>query len=171
MATSAGKENDKLEMLQDLIKLDHAAAEAYEAAIERLDNASYKTQLAAFMRDHERHIQELSPIVRTMGGDVPEGGGAKEMLTEGKVALSSLGGDDSILKAMKSNEKDTNTAYERAVENCPVEARDIVERGLADERRHYDWILEQLGEEPEVRTQGRPRGIDDEPRPGYHGPR
>lgn len=171
MATSVGKEDDKLEMLQNLIKLDHAAAEAYEAAIERLDNASYRTQLAEFKRDHERHIQELSPVVRAMGGEVPEGSSAKEMLTEGKVALSSLGGDDSILKAMKSNENDTNTAYERAVENCPVEARDIIERGLADERRHCDWILAQLGEEPELRTSGRPRGIQDESRPGYHGPR
>lgn len=169
MATSVGKGDDKLEMLQDLIKLDHAAAEAYEAAIERLDNASYRTQLTEFKRDHERHIQELSPIVRAMGGEVPEGGGAKEMLTEGKIALSSLMGDEKILKAMKTNENDTNTAYERVAQKCPIEARDIIERGLADERRHCDWILAQLGEEPALR--GRPGATRDETRPGDHGPR
>lgn len=170
MATSVGKEDDKLEMLQDLIKLDLAAAEAYDAAIERLDNASYRQQLGEFLRDHQRHVAELSPIVRQMGGDVPESGGVKEMLTEGKVAMSSLMGDDAILKAMKTNEDDTNTAYERVAEKCPPEAREIVTRGLADERRHREWIMAQLGEDT-VHSEGRPRGMQDESRPGYHGPR
>ncbi|MBW3567338.1 MAG: PA2169 family four-helix-bundle protein [Proteobacteria bacterium] len=170
MATSVGKEDDKLEMLQDLIKLDLAAAEAYDAAIERLDDASYRQQLGEFMRDHQRHVAELSPIVRQMGGEVPDSGGAKELLTEGKVAMSSLMGDDAILKAMKTNEDDTNTAYERVAEKCPVEARDIVTRGLADERRHREWIMAQLGEGT-VRSEGRPRGVQDESRPGYQGPR
>lgn len=169
MVTSVGKEDDKLEMLQDLIKLDHAAVEAYDAAIERLDNESYRQQLEAFMRDHERHIQELAPVVRQMGGDVPDSGGAKEMLTEGKVVLSGLMGDEAILKAMKTNEDDTNTAYERVAGKAPPEARAIVERGLADERRHRSWILAQLGEEaPTLRSQDRVRGT--ESRPGYHGP-
>ncbi|HEX7047786.1 MAG TPA: ferritin-like domain-containing protein [Gammaproteobacteria bacterium] len=166
MVTSVGTENDKLEMLQHLIKLDHAAAEAYGAAIERLDNASYRAQLEGFKRDHERHIEELTPIVRQMGGEAPDTGGAKEMLTEGKVALSSLMGDEAILKAMKTNENDTNTAYERVVEKAPPEVRAIVERGLADERRHCDWILAQLGEESStLRSPDRMRGT--ESRPGY----
>lgn len=163
MATSVGKEDDKLKMLQHLIKLDHAAAEAYEEAIDHLDNASNRQQLAEFKRDHERHVQELGTIVRTLGGEVPKSGGAKEFLTEGKVKLSALGGDDAILKAMKSNENDTNIAYERVLEKCPAEARDVITRGLADERRHCNWILAQLGEEPTTRTRKDAR--DDHLRP------
>lgn len=162
MATWVGTEDDKLELLQDLIKLDHAAAEAYEEAIERLDNAEYKARLTAFMRDHSRHIEELSPIVRAMGGEVPKDAGAKDWLTEGKVVLSSLMGERAILKAMRSNEEDTNTAYERAVEKAPAEARDIVARGLADERRHRDWILAQLGEAPDA-TRPRPGARETRP--------
>lgn len=169
MVTTVGTEDDKLEMLQNLIKLDHAAAEAYQAAIDRLDNQAYRQQLAEFKADHMRHIQELSPIVRAMGGEVPDSGGAKETLTQGKVAMSSIMGDDAILRAMKSNENDTNTAYERAVENAPAEARDVVTRALADERRHCNWILAQLGEEPMADAINRPRG--DTSRPGHHGMR
>jgi uncharacterized protein (TIGR02284 family) len=172
MATSVGKEDDKLEMLQDLIKLDHAAAEAYEAAIERLEDASYRTQLAEFRRDHERHIEELAPIVRQLGGEVPDSGGAKEMLTQGKVAMSSIMGDESILKAMKTNENDTNIAYERAAEKAPLEARDIITRGLADERRHCAWILAQLGEgaEPGLHDDRHQRGTFTESSPHHRGP-
>lgn len=172
MATSAGKERDSLEMLRDLIKLDHAAAEAYDEAIEHLDNAAHKQQLEVFKRDHERHIAELSPILRQLGGKVPDDGGMKEMLTEGKVKLSSLMGDRAILKAMKTNEDDTNTAYERAVTKAPVEARSVIERGLADERRHREWIVAQLGEKGStLGAQDRARSRSDEPRPGPHGPR
>lgn len=166
MVTSVGKEKDLLEMLQDLVKLDLAAAEAYQEAVERLDNPIYKQQLAAFMRDHERHVEELTPVVRTMGGEPPDDAGAKEWLTEGKVALSSLGGDKSILKAMKSNENDTNIAYERCLDRAPLEARGIIERGLADERRHREWILQQLGEEEASETH---RVQRDETRPGQRG--
>lgn len=170
MVTTVGTEDDKLEMLQDLIKLDYAAAEAYQTAIDRLDNASYKTQLAAFRSDHQRHIEELGPVVRAMGGEVPDSGGAKELLTQGKVAMSSLMGDKAILKAMKTNENDTNVAYERCAEKAPPQARDIIQRGLADERRHRDWILAQLGERTsESVARARPGSETSRPgRPSIH---
>ena len=46
--------------------------------------------------------------------EAPSEGDSKQMLTTGKVALASLMGDGAILAAMKTNEDDTVTAYERA---------------------------------------------------------
>ena len=51
------------------------------------------------------------------------------VLTKGKVVLGGLIGDNAVLQAMKTNEDDTNTAYERA---------------LGDERRHRDWMVETI---------------------------
>jgi hypothetical protein len=47
---------------------------------------------------------------------------------------------------LRTNEADTNTAYERAVifEALPSQTRDTLQRGLEDERRHCEWILEML---------------------------
>ena len=47
---------------------------------------------------------------------------------------------------MRTNEADTNTAYERAVEfdGLPSTTRDILQRGLEDERRHRLWVLDTL---------------------------
>ena len=55
-------------------------------------------------------------------------------------------GDKAILQAMRTNEADTNTAYERAVafHGLSTEMRQVLQRGLQDERRHCEWILEQL---------------------------
>jgi hypothetical protein len=81
-----------------------------------------------------------------MGATPPEGGDMKSLLTQGKVMLGSLVGDQAILEAMRSNEADTNTAYERAVGHPGVEGatREVLKRGLADERRHCEWVLSAL---------------------------
>ncbi len=131
--------------LNDLIQLDYDAIAAYEAAIERLDNAAYKQQLTEFLGDHRRHIEELTQAVRGAGGDPATKGDAKKLLTKGKVVLADLAGDKAILSAMKSNEEQTNTEYEKAVKKgYEASIQTILERGLADERRHKAWLEQTL---------------------------
>ncbi|MFW5824469.1 MAG: DUF2383 domain-containing protein [Marinobacter sp.] len=127
--------------LNDLIELDYDAIAAYQSAIERLENDSYRRKLSEFLKDHQRHIEELSKLVRKEGGTPPDEGDAKKVLTQGKVVLADLAGDDAILKAMKSNEEQTNSKYEKAVETgYPDPIQTVLQAGLADERRHKAWI-------------------------------
>jgi hypothetical protein len=55
-------------------------------------------------------------------------------------------GDRAILRAMKTNEDDTNTAYERATGRADLTPtiRDVLTRALADERRHRQYIEQRL---------------------------
>ena len=72
-------------------------------------------------------------------------GDAKKLLTKGKVVLADLAGDKAILSAMKSNEEQTNSEYEKAVKKgYEASIQTILERGLADERRHKAWIEQTL---------------------------
>lgn len=146
MVTMIGLNPDFNVVLNSLIALDYDAVEAYDAAIERLENATYKTRLSEFRQDHVRHTQELSQLARQMGIEPPTGPDAKQLLTEGKVKLAGLLGDRAILMAMKTNEEDTNTAYERAFNHndLPASARPVIERNYADERRHRAWIMDAL---------------------------
>lgn len=70
----------------------------------------------------------------------------KSMLAKGKVVLGGLMGDKAILQAMTTNEDDTNTAYERAVKHdeASAEVRQVLSRGLADERRRRDRMVETI---------------------------
>src|SRR5690606_21843548 len=99
--------------LNDLIELDYDAIAAYQAAIERLDNKVYKSKLKQVLGDYERLSADLTALVVSEGGDPKTEGDAKKMLTKGKVVLADLAGDEAILKAMKSNEAETNTKYEK----------------------------------------------------------
>lgn len=135
-------EADVNKKLHDLIELDYDAIAAYKAAIERLEDTSYKSRLAEFMGDHERHVTELSRIIQKQGGTPPDSGDFKQVLTAGKVKIAdTVGGDQAILKAMRTNETQTNTKYESMVqEKFPAPVHELLERGLADERRHRAWI-------------------------------
>jgi uncharacterized protein (TIGR02284 family) len=146
MATMVGKEKDITKLLCDLITLDLDAIEAYEAAIARLSTVSDKDQLTWFMEDHRRHVQDLSGIVRSFGEEPPREADFKRILTMGKVVLAGLLDDEAVLRAMKSNEDDTNQAYERAAarQDIPERVLTVLRTNLADERRHWAWLEQRL---------------------------
>lgn len=131
--------------LNDLIALDYDAISAYQAAIERLENPGYRDQLNVFMQDHENHIAALSQLICQEGGAPVEKGDLKKILTQGSVYIAELAGDEGILKAMQLNEVMTNHRYEESVEEAfPEPVHGILQNGLADERRHKEWLEETL---------------------------
>ncbi len=146
MATMTGKESDGMKTIYKLVELDFDAVEAYEAAIQRLKDQTSRTKLSEFKADHERHIRDLSDALNRHGITAPNRGDAKRVLIKGKVVIGQIAGDRGILQAMKTNEDDTNDAYERASNrsDLPPEILSLVERGLADERRHRDWIIQRI---------------------------
>jgi rubrerythrin len=142
MVTTVGTETTYKDLVENLLLLEHDAIAAYEQTIERLTNPGYKQQIAAFKADHDRHVQELTQLAAGVGATPHRQGDIKQMLTTGKVALASIMGDSAILAAMRTNEEDTVTAYERASRHAeaPQDARQIFERAHADELRHREWM-------------------------------
>lgn len=149
MVTSVGNEANLAKRLHNLIELDYDAIGAYESAIDRIDDAESKTRLAEFMADHQKHTENIGEHLRAMGEEVPTKGDAKGMLTKGKVVLADLMGDKAILQAMKTNEDDTNTAYEQAMKHDEDTAPDLkqtLQSNLDDERRHREWIEQRISQ-------------------------
>jgi len=148
MATMVGTQKDLAKLLNALIELDFDAIEAYKAAIQRLNDVNDKSQLSSFLGDHQRHVSELQPLVEAMGQEAAKRADVKQILAKGKVVIAGLVGDRMILMAMKSNEDDTNTAYERAVNrnDLPENLREVLVRNLGDERRHREYLERRLEE-------------------------
>ncbi len=146
MATMVAKAKDVAKLLNDLIALDFDAIEAYEAAISRLTMTSDKEQLTTFMVDHQRHTRDLSELVRELGEEPQSKADIKQILTKGRVVIAGLGSDEHVLSAMKSNEDDTNEAYERATRYTGLSDRclAVLQTNLSDERRHRAWIEQRI---------------------------
>ncbi len=142
MATSIGKEDDLVSMLNHLIAMDFDAVEAYMAAIGRLIDVADQNEMRRFMTDHERHTQDLGMIVRDLGGFPPSRADARHVLTRSRVVWAEIVGDPGVLGAMKVNEDETNAAYEQAIAHPDVSpaVRDILRHHLEDEHRHRAWI-------------------------------
>jgi len=159
MATTVGTERHLEHLLEDLIRLDFDAAAAYQAAIDRLKTPSFKAAMRTFKADHVRHIRELGECLRELGEQPPREGDLKVILTKGKVVLGGLLGDKAILRAMRTNEDDTVTAYDRAVKHRALTAPVLqaLERGQIDEHRHRQWIIAALESEAPPQRDRAPR--------------
>lgn len=149
MVTLVGTQKHFTDAVKELLELDYDAKEAYEAAINRLDNHEYKSQMEKFKNDHERHIKELTELLKAHNEEYPTGPSSKQWLAKGKVVLANLIGDKTILSAMRTNEIDTNYAYERLYEydDIWIDAKPIIKKGLSDERRHKAWLDDILFED------------------------
>ena len=144
MATTIGHEDDLRDLVTNLILLERDAIAAYESTISRLSEPDLSAQVKAFRQDHLQHLDVLTRIAAETGADAPAEGDMKQLLTTGKVALAGLLGDATILKAMRTNEEDTVTAYERASGRADLrpETKAFFEKAWADERRHRDWMVQ-----------------------------
>ena len=145
MPTTRGTEADLVKALNNIIELDFDAIEAYRKAIESIDNDdTARSKLGAFLQDHERHTRNLAPFVQQLGGTPATEADYKAILTKGKVAMAKIMGDRAVLMAMKTNEDETNMAYEQVNQRDDIDGipglRDTLRQNLADERRHREWI-------------------------------
>ena len=129
-----------------LIALDFDAADAYDAALARIDDGPSRRKLTAFRNDHLRHTLTLGAEVKRLGGKPVRGPDYKRLMTKGLVVLANLAGDRAVLRAMRTNEELTNRAYETALKlkNLTAKQRGLLERNLRDERRHRAWIIDRL---------------------------
>ena len=142
MATTIGTEDRFNDLVTNLIYLERDAIAAYDATIERLSNPALGEQVARFREDHLQHLDTLNEMAREAGAEAPVEGDAKQMLTTGKIVLADLMGDGAILKAMRTNEEDTVTAYSRAAGHAEARPELVAffEKALSDETRHRDWM-------------------------------
>jgi ABC-type Fe3+-citrate transport system substrate-binding protein len=143
MITLVGIQKDFGVALKDLVELEYDAVEAYEMAIDRLKKREYQEMLSSFLEDHKRHIADVSELLRKHDIEPPTGPStAKQWIAKGKVFLGNLIGDLEILRAMRSNEIETNVAYERLQnhDNRWIDGERMIARNFQDEQRHKKWL-------------------------------
>lgn len=151
MVTMVGTQKSFVEAIKELVELDYDAIGAYESALNNLENPEYKKSFEEFMSDHKRHISELCDFLSRCNEEYPKGpDNFKKLLLKGKVEIASIFGDQNILRAMLSNEEDTNTAYERinarVNESTDSTISEVISRGLNDEKGHKKWLQDNISQ-------------------------
>jgi len=132
-----------VDVLKDLVQLDYDAVQAYDQATSRIEEDHIRHTLVSFRSDHERHITELSNIIKEYGQNPPERArDLKGFILEGMTSLQSMLGTRAALRAMKTNEKLVNRRYRKAIDslNMPTAVRNAVLKNFEDEKRHLAFI-------------------------------
>jgi uncharacterized protein (TIGR02284 family) len=134
-----------IEECNDLIRFDHDAIGAYDEAIDNIREPAISEPLLRFRGDHERHVLDLSAVVRRLGGNPPEHPGARGVIRKTMTKVAGLMGTEMTLKAMRSNEEVLNKQYgERLKKEFPADILDIIRRNFSDEQRHLAWVEQAL---------------------------
>ncbi|HYH22469.1 MAG TPA: ferritin-like domain-containing protein [Azospirillum sp.] len=136
--------------LIDLLQLEYDALPVYTLAISAVGRRELRDALASFRDDHQRHIRDLSALLRDVGGvRVPLPHLPTGLLKLGVQVAALPGGDRAILLAFKSNEWQSKAKYARhAARAHPPDVAEVLRRNAGDEARHYAWAcrtLEELG--------------------------
>jgi rubrerythrin len=133
--------------LNDLLQLDHDAIQSYTLAIPALENVGRRQTVIRFREDHERHVAELTALVKAHGGlpiELPHPTGVAKLATQ---AAGNVGGDREVLIAFKANERQARDKYAAALKRLAGADEGVlavVRRGADDEARHYEWAEETL---------------------------
>lgn len=142
MALSTDKIIDEC---NDLIRFDYDAVGAYNEAIDHLSEEHIRQQLIAFRGDHERHITDLSALVRRLGGEPPEMPGLRGIVRKTMTKIAGLVGTEATLRAMRSNEEVLNKQYaNRCNLDFPQDVLQLIQRNYGDEQRHLAWVVRAL---------------------------
>jgi len=136
-------------LMNDLIQLDIDAAHAYTEAINVIKEKDIHENLQNFKEDHNRHIKELSALLKDLGGEpIKHTQDFKGYVIQGMTFLRSITGTEGALKAMIMNEKITNKKYQEALEyqSLPHELRSLINANFHDEKDHLAYISKKVAE-------------------------
>jgi uncharacterized protein (TIGR02284 family) len=133
--------------LKALVHLDIDAWHAYAQANEKLDDIGVRHQFEKYQADHERHVNELSDLIRDLGAEPPEfSRDFKGFLIEGWTVLRSITGTQGVLAAMETNEGLTTRRYAEAAElPFPADINAVVASNYEDEKDHLAYIVKMRG--------------------------
>jgi hypothetical protein len=134
--------------LNDLLTIDHDAVESYGVAIRALTNVGRRETVMRFRSDNERHVADLTRLIRRGGGvPVDVSGTNGGPLTRAMQEAGGYGGDRAVIAAFKANVAHTSERYTRAATQAgawPEDVRDCLAAAADDEARHYEWAEDQL---------------------------
>lgn len=133
--------------IRSLIQLDIDAVHAYRRALPKIEHGPLRAEFEGFLKDHERHVEELSAVHRLMGGEPPNYERGHVQHAEEPVEVDEFRGlreahtIEAVLRSLKLGAKSMNKSYRQAVGwVLPPDVYDIVRRNWDDEKRHLSFI-------------------------------
>ena len=130
--------------LNSLVRADIDAVQAYRQLIPLMDTGSVNDQLIRFLKDHERHIDQLSAVVRALDSDPPVIiSGVEGLHMQVSAAIGDATGPESATDALRAGEELANRLYgECCALDFTPNIKELVRRNYGEEQRHLRYLEE-----------------------------
>ncbi|MGA2400485.1 MAG: ferritin-like domain-containing protein [Syntrophobacteraceae bacterium] len=130
--------------LNSLVQVDIDAVHAYRQVMPLMGPGRVKDQLIRFQQDHERHIDQLSAVVRALDSEPPVLVTDVEGLhIQGFAAIGGATKPQSATEAVRAVEELANRLYR---ESCALDftpnIKELVRRNYGEEQRHLRYLEE-----------------------------
>ena len=131
-----------LESVCNLVHVNIDAVESYDQALKHATSPAIKNKLSTFKANHQRHVEELTTLIKKLGGNPPKKEkDLKGFFIKGMTAIESILGESAALHAIKSNEKTVCRQYESALDlDLPHEAKQVIEKQVGDTKMHLEYL-------------------------------
>jgi len=117
--------------LNDLIELNRDSQKGFREASEKIQAPDIKTYCQEQCHVRAQFVEELQPIVQSLGEEPEDSGSISAALHRGWLDLKSAlgGGDHAILEVVESGEDHALREYQKVLANhLPIGLKDILER-------------------------------------------
>lgn len=131
-----------VERLNRLKRLNQAAADVYQHAIDRIERPRVKASLTVFRDNHRRHVQELARLLHSYGVPPKPPAAPNGLFLKNVTMLPPLSGDERTLDALGNDEALVNERYRDALDvtDWPEDVRQVLGDQREDKARHLDWL-------------------------------
>lgn len=128
----------QIEHLARLLHLEVHLVSTYDGATARLGETGPRDQLDRLREDHERHVLDITELIREMGEPTPPDSPDVEGLVAPAIsAMRNADGVDDVLHAIRMAERIVGHAYAEARNwGVGMQVHELLGRCDADEQRH-----------------------------------
>lgn len=146
----------QIEHLARLLHLEVHIVASYDGALERLGEYAEKERLARLRGDHERHVLDITELLREMGEPAPPQMPESEALVAPALsALRNASSEEDVLQAVRMNEQVAAGQYRDARSwGVGLQVHELLQRHDEDEQRHVAAVEELLGAHSGTRRGG-----------------
>ena len=139
-----GDRSDVIDALNDLAECCKDGEYGFRTCAEQAERQDLKSTFTQRADDCRSGAQELYQQIRSLGGDVDQGGSAAGALHRGWVAMKatlSTYDDKAVLEECERGEDNALARYRKALkQSLPADVKQLVERQMQGVQRNHDQI-------------------------------
>jgi rubrerythrin len=133
----------QIDHLGRLLHMEVHVVSTYDGVLERVGNGDERASALERLRaDHERHVIDITELLREMGEPAPANTpDVEQLFSPSASALRNADSADDAMQALRMAEKVAAHEYEQAREwGVGLQVHDVLAGELADEERHGEEI-------------------------------